>query len=351
MRLLVTGGCGFIGSALCLRLIRDGVAVVNADKLTYAAHPASLAAVAHHPLYAFERADIADAQAMDVIFERYEPDAVAHLAAESHVDRSIGDAADFVRTNLLGTYVLLEAGRRYWAALPERRREKFRFVHVSTDEVFGSLSTSGSFDEETPYRPSSPYSATKAGSDHLAEAWRKTYGLPVLVCNCSNNYGPRQFPEKLIPLAILNALEQKPVPVYGDGLHVRDWLFVEDFVDGLVSVIGRAAPGERYNFGGGEERTNLQVARAICAILDSLLPGGAPRDRLIAFVADRPGHDERYAMNSGKAARELGWRPHVAFEDGLARTVRWYLDNRGWWEPLRNSVYRGERLGLLAARR
>ena len=274
-----------------------------------------------------------------------------HLAAESHVDRSITDAAAFIHTNVVGTYQLLEAARQYWQALSPDRRAGFRFVHVSTDEVFGSLGREGRFREDTSYRPSSPYSASKAGSDHLANAWYRTYGLPVIVCNSSNNYGPYQFPEKLIPLAILNAFDGIPVPVYGDGSNVRDWLYVEDCVDGLVKLLDRGRPGERYNFGGGAERSNLQVSELICGILDRIVPVAQSRSSLITFVADRPGHDLRYAVDAAKARRELDWQPRVEFERGLEQTVRWYLENRAWWEPLRQNVYRGERLGLVDAQR
>jgi dTDP-glucose 4,6-dehydratase len=347
MRVLVTGGAGFIGSAACRRLIADGFSVINADKLTYAANPKSLAAIAHHPRYTFERADICDRTAMERMFGQYQPDAVLHLAAESHVDRSITDAAAFIYTNVVGTYQLLEAARQYWQALPLDRREAFRFVHVSTDEVFGSLGPEGRFREDTSYRPSSPYSASKAGSDHLANAWYRTYGLPVIVCNSTNNYGPYQFPEKLIPLSILNACDGVPVPVYGDGSNVRDWLYVEDCVDGFVKLLDRGRPGERYNFGGGAERSNLQVSELICDILDRLVPVAQSRSSLITFVADRPGHDLRYAVDSTKARRELDWQPRMELECGLEKTVRWYLENRTWWETLRQKIYRGERLGLL----
>jgi dTDP-glucose 4,6-dehydratase len=351
MRVLVTGGAGFIGSTACRRLIADGASVINADKLTYAANPKSLATIAQHRRYAFERADICDRSAMAGIFGEFQPDAVLHLAAESHVDRSITDATAFMQTNVVGTYHLLEAARQYWSVLPSDRRTKFRFVHVSTDEVFGSLGPNGYFHEDSRYQPSSPYSASKAGSDHLANAWYKTYGLPVIICNCSNNYGPYQFPEKLIPLAILNAFHEIPVPVYGDGSNVRDWLYVEDFVDGLAKLLERGRPGERYNFGGGGERTNLKVAELICTILDRIAPIMPPRTSLITFVPDRPGHDLRYAIDAGKARRELGWRPCVEFERGLEQTVRWYLENRAWWEPLRQNIYRGERLGLVGGQR
>jgi dTDP-glucose 4,6-dehydratase len=351
MRVLVTGGAGFIGSAACRALVGRGAFVVNVDKLTYAANPRSLDAIAHDPHYAFERLDICDRAAMDAVLAKHQPTAVLHLAAESHVDRSITGAAAFIDTNIAGTYHLLEAARLYCAALSPARREAFRFVHVSTDEVYGSLGAEGRFHEDTPYRPSSPYSASKAASDHLAQAWHRTYGLPVIVSNCSNNYGPRQFPEKLIPLTILKALAGEALPVYGDGANVRDWLHVEDHAAGLMALIERGRPGERYNFGGDSERTNLAVVEHICATLDRLVPAARPRRELIAFVTDRPGHDRRYAIDASKVRRELGWQPRQSFEAGLERTVRWYLDNRPWWEPLRARVYGGERLGLLEAAR
>jgi dTDP-glucose 4,6-dehydratase len=347
MRALVTGGAGFIGSAACRRLVAEGISVVNVDKLTYAANPKSLAAIAHHPRYAFERADICDRAAMDGIFRQFAPDAVLHLAAETHVDRSISDSSAFVHTNVVGTYQLLEAARRYWEALPTRRRARFRFVHVSTDEVFGSLGPRGRFREDARYQPSSPYSASKAGSDHLASAWYRTYELPVIICNASNNYGPYQFPEKLIPLAVLNALEGIPLPVYGDGSNVRDWLFVEDFVDGVLKLLDRGRPGASYNFGGGAECSNLHVAKRICGILDRIAPISRSRESLITFVPDRPGHDLRYAMDATKAQRELDWRPRIELERGLELTIHWYVENRAWWEPLRRNVYGGERLGLV----
>jgi dTDP-glucose 4,6-dehydratase len=351
MRVLVSGGAGFIGSAACRALVGRGAFVVNVDKLTYAANPRSLDAIAHDPHYAFERLDICDRAAMDAVLAKHQPTAVLHLAAESHVDRSITGAAAFIDTNIAGTYHLLEAARLYCAALSPARREAFRFVHVSTDEVYGSLGAEGRFHEDTPYRPSSPYSASKAASDHLAQAWHRTYGLPVIVSNCSNNYGPRQFPEKLIPLTILKALAGEALPVYGDGANVRDWLHVEDHAAGLMALIERGRPGERYNFGGDSERTNLAVVEHICATLDRLVPAARPRRELITFVTDRPGHDRRYAIDASKVRRELGWQPRQSFEAGLERTVRWYLDNRPWWEPLRARVYGGERLGLLEAAR
>jgi len=325
--------------------------VINADKMTYAANPKSLAVIADHPRYTFERVDICNRAAMDRIFGQYQPNAVLHLAAESHVDRSITDAAAFIYTNVVGTYQLLEAARKYWQELSPNHRAGFRFVHVSTDEVFGSLGREGRFREDTAYRPNSPYSASKAGSDHLANAWYRTYGLPVIICNSSNNYGPYQFPEKLIPLAILNACDGIPVPVYGNGSNVRDWLYVENFVEGLVKLLDRGLPGERYNFGGGAERSNLQVSELICDILDRIVPVAQSRRSLISFVADRPGHDLRYAVDAAKARRELDWQPRVELENGLEQTVRWYLENRSWWEPLRQNVYRGERLGLVDVQR
>jgi dTDP-glucose 4,6-dehydratase len=347
MRVLVTGGAGFIGSAVCHALLARGAGVINVDKLTYAANPRSLDTIARDPRYAFERHDICDRAAMDAVLAKHRPTAVLHLAAESHVDRSITGAAAFIDTNISGTYQLLEAARQYWAGLPPAERDSFRFVHVSTDEVYGSLGADGRFHEETPYRPSSPYSASKAASDHLALAWRHTYGLPVVVSNCSNNYGPRQFPEKLIPLTILKALAGEALPVYGDGSNVRDWLHVEDHAEGLITLVERGRPGERYNFGGESERTNLVVVEHICAIVDRLKPTGRPRRKLISFVTDRPGHDQRYAIDASKAQAELGWKPRRHFEAGLEQTVQWYLDNRAWWEPLQTRVYSGERLGLL----
>ena len=348
MHVLVTGGAGFIGSAVCRQLVgTHGVRVVNVDKLTYAGNLSSLNAIANDFRYAFERIDVCDRAAMDAIFARYRPTAVLHLAAESHVDRSITSAAAFIDTNVLGTYHLLEAARHYYARLAGDLRDQFRFVHVSTDEVYGSLGVKGHFHEDTPYQPSSPYAASKAASDHFAHAWFKTYGLPVIVSNCSNNYGPFQFPEKLIPLTILNAVDGLPLAVYGDGSNVRDWLFVDDHVDGLLALIKHGRPGEKYNFGGNSERSNLAVVEHICDLLDDHVPAKRPRRSLISFVADRPGHDQRYAIDAAKAHREIGWKPKQSFASGLAHTIRWYLENRAWWEPLRQSVYRGERLGLV----
>lgn len=350
MRVLVTGGAGFIGSAVCRLLVsRYGISVVNLDKLTYAANPCSLDSIAGDRRYTFERADVCDRSALDTIFVKYRPTAVIHLAAESHVDRSITGAAAFIDTNFVGTYQLLEAARQYYAGLAPDRRAEFRLVHVSTDEVYGSLGAEGRFCEDTPYRPSSPYSASKAASDHLAHAWFKTYGLPVIVSNCSNNYGPYQFPEKLIPLIILNAIEGKPLPVYGEGTNVRDWLYVEDHAEGLITLLSNGRPGEKYNFGGESERTNLEVVERICSTLDEVSPGLQPRRSLIKFVADRPGHDLRYAIDASKAHRELGWRPRQTFDDGIEKTVQWYLENNAWWGPSRQTVYKGERLGLAEA--
>ncbi len=346
----VTGGAGFIGSSLCRHLIAaTDCRVVNFDLLTYAANPASLAPIEHDPRYAFVKGDIRDAAAVAAAFERYRPDAVVHLAAESHVDRSIAGPLAFVETNVLGTGVLLDQATRHRDRLPAEARDGFRFVHVSTDEVFGSLGSDGAFHEETRYDPSSPYSASKAASDHLAAAWWRTYGLGTIVTNCSNNYGPCQFPEKLIPLMILNALEGRPLPVYGDGGQVRDWLHVEDHAAALARVLEAGEPGSRYAIGGNAERTNLAVVHAICDTLDRLRPAAGGRRGLVSFVADRPGHDRRYAIDATKIGRELGWRPARSFEEGLAATIAWYLDNSAWWEPLRRSVYKGERLGLLAA--
>jgi dTDP-glucose 4,6-dehydratase len=345
---LVTGGAGFIGSALVRKLVGErGVGVVNVDALTYAGNLDSVASVAAHPGYAFERVDVCDAGALRRVFAEHRPSAVVHLAAESHVDRSIDGPGDFVRTNVVGTFTLLEEARRHWSSLQGAERERFRFVHVSTDEVFGSLGPAGLFTEESPYRPSSPYSASKAGSDHLARAWHHTYGLPVVVTNCSNNYGPCQFPEKLIPHVILNALAGRPLPVYGRGENVRDWLFVEDHAEALVRVLEDGLPGETYAIGGSAERRNLDVVRGICALLDEMRPDPAgAHERLVAFVADRPGHDLRYAIDSSRITRELGWRPAESFETGLRRTVRWYLDNPGWYGRILSGAYRLDRIGM-----
>ena len=349
MTLLVTGGAGFIGSTLVRRLVlRAGRAVVNVDKLTYAGNLASLAGAFDHPLHHFEQQDICDATVLRDLFERHSPEAVIHLAAESHVDRSIDGPRDFIATNLVGTFTVLEEARRYWTKLAAAERERFRFLHVSTDEVFGSLGAEGRFTNSTPYNPSSPYSATKAGSDHLVRAWGHTYGLPVIVSHCSNNYGPYQFPEKLIPLIILNALEGRPLPVYGAGDNVRDWLHVDDHVEALLTMLDRGRPSETYLVGGFGERRNLDVVQAVCGILDEMVPDSrlGPREQLIAFVADRPGHDFRYAIDPAKLVTQLGWKPRVSFEEGLRQTVAWYLDNREWCEAIQSGAYRRERLGL-----
>ena len=349
MRVLVTGGAGFIGSALARHLVLDlGASVLVVDKLTYAGDRRNLAACEGEPGFSFLQADICDAQAMAAAFRDFRPDAVAHLAAESHVDRSITGAAPFIHTNITGTFAMLEAARAHWAGLDAEGRDRFRFLHVSTDEVFGSLGAEGAFSETTAYDPRSPYSSSKAASDHLARAWHHTYGLPTLVTNCSNNYGPFHFPEKLIPLVLLNALEGKPLPVYGKGDNVRDWLFVEDHARALATALERGRPGETYCVGGRSERRNLEVVEAICDALDRQVPAERPRRELITFVADRPGHDQRYAIDASKAEAELGWRPRESFESGLQRTVEWYLANEWWWRPLRDKRYAGERLGLPA---
>jgi len=348
VKIVVTGGAGFIGSAVCRYLVRATDAqVVNIDKLTYAANLRSLEPIADSARYHFIRADICDRAAMEAAFAKHQPDAVMHLAAESHVDRSINGSDAFIHTNVLGTHTLLETARAYWTGLSKPRAQAFRFLHVSTDEVYGSLGAEGAFCETTAYDPSSPYSASKAAADHLASAWHRTFGLPVVISNCSNNYGPYHFPEKLIPLVLLNALDGKQLPVYGDGANVRDWLYVEDHARALHVILTRGRIGEKYNVGGGNERTNLAVVESICDLLDEIIPDGQSRRRLITFVRDRPGHDHRYAIDATKLKTELGWRAQETFESGLATTVRWYLDNRAWWEPLRKGVYAGERLGLV----
>jgi dTDP-glucose 4,6-dehydratase len=343
MKLLVTGGAGFIGSAVVRQAVAAGHHVVNLDALTYAANLANVASVGNSPNYAFEQADIRDRAALDRIFAAHAPDAVMHLAAESHVDRSIDGPGDFIATNVTGTFNLLEAARAYWTRAG--RPEGFRFHHISTDEVFGSLGPEGRFTETTPYDPRSPYSASKAASDHLVRAWHATYGLPVVLTNCSNNYGPFHFPEKLIPVVILNALHGRPIPVYGDGMNVRDWLYVEDHAAALLLVVAKGAVGRSYNIGGEAEATNIDLVRRICAILDDRRPAGAPHDRLITFVADRPGHDRRYAIDPARIRAELGWRPSVTLDEGLARTVDWYLANEAWWRPLLDRPGVGKRLG------
>lgn len=349
MKILITGGAGFIGSAVVRQLITESEAtVINVDKLTYAGNLESVAEVATNPRYHFERVDICDAPALQRLFTQYQPDAVMHLAAESHVDRSIDGPAQFIETNIIGTYTLLETAREYWAALPADRKQGFRFHHISTDEVYGSLGAEGFFTEETPYQPNSPYSASKASSDHLVRAWHHTYGLPVVTTNCSNNYGSYHFPEKLIPLVIIKALRGEPLPVYGKGDNIRDWLYVDDHARALRLVLEKGRLGETYNIGGHNERTNLEVVQAICTLLDELVPGSsyAPHAKLITFVTDRPGHDRRYAIDASKIERELGWCPHETFESGLRKTVQWYLDHRGWWQRVLDGSYRGERLGV-----
>ena len=350
-RILVTGGAGFIGSAVVRQAIREtDHQVLVVDKLTYAGNMDSLAPVSNDPRYAFERADIADAAKMRELFERYRPDAVMHLAAESHVDRSIDGPGEFIQTNVVGTFTLLQAALGYWRTLPGAERDAFRFHHISTDEVFGSLGEDGLFCETTAYDPRSPYSASKAASDHLVRAWHHTYGMPVVVTNCSNNYGPYHFPEKLIPLMIINALEGLKLPVYGAGANVRDWLFVDDHARALLTVVTKGTVGATYCVGGRCEKANIDVVRTICALMDELAPSAkiGPRESLITFVADRPGHDMRYAIDASRIATDLGWEPRETFESGLRKTVEWYLANRTWWERIRSGVYRGERLGVVA---
>ncbi len=346
VRLIVTGGAGFIGSAVCRLLVGSmGDTVLNLDKLTYAANLKSLDEIAASDRYGFRQVDVTDAASVAAAFADFQPDGVIHLAAESHVDRSIDGSDDFIGTNVVGSHVMLQAALAYWRGLPPERAAGFRYLHVSTDEVFGSLGAEGFFSEQTPYDPRSPYSASKAASDHLTRAWFHTYGLPTMISNCSNNYGPYHFPEKLIPLIILNALEGVRLPVYGDGQNRRDWLHVEDHARALRLIIERGRPGETYAIGGRSERANLQVVEMICDLLDQQAPGDTSRRELIAFVADRPGHDRRYAIDASKIQSELGWRPQETFEAGLEKTVRWFLERRDWWEPLRLK-YRGQRLGL-----
>lgn len=351
MKILVTGGAGFIGSAVVRHIVKDtAFSVINVDKLTYAGNLASVASIAGDERYVFEAADICSRADMERIFREHEPDAVMHLAAESHVDRSIDGPATFIETNILGTYVLLEAARSYWNTLPSLKKQNFRFHHISTDEVYGDLhGTDDLFTETTPYSPSSPYSATKSSSDHLVRAWNRTYGLPVIVTNCSNNYGPYHFPEKLIPLMILNALAGKPLPVYGKGDQIRDWLYVEDHARALVNVVTQGTIGETYNIGGHNEKQNIDVVKTLCSLLEELVPQkpvGIDRyEDLITYVKDRPGHDLRYAIDASKIERELGWKPEETFESGLRKTVQWYLDNKGWWQAVLDGSYKLERLG------
>ena len=351
MKIIVTGGAGFIGSAVIRHIIENtNDQVVNIDKLTYAGNLESLTSISNNPRYTFEQIDICDRSELDRIFEQYQPNSIIHLAAESHVDRSITGSAEFIETNIVGTYTLLEASRKYWATLDPEGRKRFRFHHVSTDEVYGDLEgTEELFTEVTPYSPSSPYSASKASSDHLVRAWQRTYGLPTIVTNCSNNYGPYHFPEKLIPVIILNALEGKPLPVYGDGLQIRDWLFVEDHARALYEVLTKGTVGETYNIGGHNEKTNIEVVEAICLLLEELLPskpvGVSQYADLITYVQDRPGHDVRYAIDASKIERELGWKLEETFESGIRKTVEWYLDNKIWWSRVLDGSYAGERLG------
>jgi dTDP-glucose 4,6-dehydratase len=349
MRVLVTGGAGFIGSAVVRHLVIDkGYDVLNVDKLTYAGTLTSVNMLEGNPLYRFLKADICDGRAIADAFSSFKPDRVMHLAAESHVDRSITGAKDFVETNVLGSFTMLECARAYWQALEGDAKARFRFLHVSTDEVYGSLGDEGLFTETTPYDPSSPYSASKAASDHLAKAWERTYGMPIVVSNCSNNYGPFHFPEKLIPLMIINALEGKPLPVYGNGVNIRDWLYVEDHARALDIIAERGRVGETYNVGGRNERRNIDVVKRVCQLMDDLHPAGRPHENLIHYVTDRPGHDARYAIDATKLETELGWKALENFDTGIEKTVKWYLENEWWWAPLRKG-YDGTRLGLLKA--
>ncbi|MGC1489329.1 MAG: dTDP-glucose 4,6-dehydratase [Albidovulum sp.] len=343
MKLLVTGGAGFIGSAVVRQAVQDGISVVNLDKLTYAGSLTNVAEVSDSPLYAFEQADICDRAAIDAILAKHQPDAIMHLAAESHVDRSIDGPAAFIETNITGTYVMLEAARAYWTA--KGKPDDFRFHHISTDEVFGSLGATGMFTEDTPYDPRSPYSASKASSDHLVRAWHETYGLPVVLTNCSNNYGPYHFPEKLIPVVILKALSGAPIPIYGAGDNIRDWLFVEDHANALLTVVQKGALGRSYNIGGENEATNLELVQKICAILDEKRPGNQAYANQITHVTDRPGHDQRYAIDPTRIREELGWRPSVTLDEGLERTIDWFLTHEDWWRALENRDGVGKRLG------
>lgn len=346
MKILVTGGAGFIGSAVVRLAVSRGHSIVNVDALTYAGCLANVADVAKNPLYAFEHVDIRDRAALDAVFEQHQPDAVMHLAAESHVDRSIDAPGDFIETNITGTYNMLEAARGYWARMG--KPEAFRFHHISTDEVFGSLGETGMFTEATPYDPRSPYSASKAASDHLVRAWHETYGLPVVLTNCSNNYGPYHFPEKLVPVVILNALAGKDIPVYGQGVNIRDWLYVDDHADALLLVLQKGALGQSYNIGGENEARNIDLVRSICAILDAKRPKETPYADQITFVEDRAGHDLRYAIDPSRMRDELGWRPSVTLEQGLEKTVQWYLENEVWWKALQQRDGVGQRLGVTA---
>lgn len=347
-KILITGGAGFIGSAVARMAVREGHEVLVVDNLTYAGNLDNLAEIEGSPLYRFLKADICDGKAMAGAMAAFRPDIVMHLAAESHVDRSIDGPGEFIQTNVVGTYALLQAALDHWRGLSGEAAERFRFHHVSTDEVFGALGETGLFTEQTPYSPRSPYSASKAASDHLARAWSETYGLPVVLSNCSNNYGPYQFPEKLIPLMILNARAGKPLPVYGEGANIRDWLYVDDHAEALLTVALRGRPGESYNVGGDSEKTNLEVVKTLCAVMDEVAEAPAVSDHasLITFVEDRPGHDFRYAIDAAKIKRELGWAPRESFESGLRKTVKWYLDNEAWWTAIRDGGYQGQRLGV-----
>lgn len=347
MKLMITGGAGFIGSALIRYLISEtDLHILNVDKLTYAGNLESLPGISNNPHYVFEQADICDAVKMQSLFKTHQPDAVMHLAAESHVDRSIDGPGAFIQTNIVGTYTLLQAARAYWETLPSEKKEAFRFHHISTDEVFGSLGAEGLFLETSPYQPNSPYAASKSSSDHLLRAWHHTYGLPILITNCSNNYGPYQFPEKLIPLMILNAKAGLPLPVYDRGQHVRDWLYVDDHVRALYCVLTKGQIGETYNIGGNNEMSNLGVVETLCTLMDELLPSARPYKDLVQFVGDRPGHDLRYAIDASKIERTLGWQPTETFETGLRKTVQWYLEASLWCEHVLDGHYQGERLGL-----
>lgn len=349
MKILITGGAGFIGSAVVRRAVAEGLEVVNLDALKYSANLDNVAEVAASPLYTFEQADICDEDAVRAVFAKHQPDAVMHLAAESHNDRAIEDPLSFVRTNVMGTANLLDAARGYWSGLPDGRKAAFRFHHVSTDEVFGALGETGSFTEETAYDPNSPYSASKAGSDHLARAWHRTFGLPVVLTNCSNNYGPFQFPEKLIPTVISRAMEGKEIPVYGQGLQVRDWLHVDDHAEALLLVIQKGRLGETYCIGGDATVRNIEIVKTLCAHLDKYAPANTPHAERIAFVADRPGHDFRYSIDASKLRDELGWSPRIVLTDGLEDTVRWYVENRAWWDGIRARGFHSERMGLVKA--